>query len=148
MFDTVIRGAALAAALITLPALAARAADGITIEDAYARIMPGSQAGAAFMRIRNDGGTDDRLIGASAEIARRAELHTHRTGANGEMQMLHVPEGFAIPAGGSHDLARGGDHVMLMGLTRRPAEGESFALVLTFEKAGEITIEVPVDNRR
>jgi hypothetical protein len=64
------------------------------------------------------------------------------------MQMMHVPEGFAIPAGGEHALARGGDHVMLMGLTREVADGDVINLTLVFEKAGEIVVEAPVDNAR
>jgi copper(I)-binding protein len=64
------------------------------------------------------------------------------------MKMMEVEEGFAVPAGGSHALARGGDHVMLMGLTRDLADGDTFPLTLVFEKSGEVVIEVPVDNAR
>ena len=84
----------------------------------------------------------------ASDIAERVELHTHKAGSDGVMQMLHVPEGFEIPAGGSHALARGGDHVMFMGLTERPAEGAVVSVVLTFERAGEMTVEIPVDNAR
>lgn len=37
---------------------------------------------------------------------------------------------------------------MLMGLNGPLAQGDSFKLTLTFEKAGEITIDVPVDLTR
>lgn len=137
--------ALVAAAMFALPALAA---DTITITDAYARFMPGGMAGAAFMQIENHGSEPDRLIGVASGIAERVELHTHRAGSDGMMQMLHVPEGFEIPAGGSHALARGGDHVMFMGLTEHPADGATVPVTLTFEKAGEITLDVPVDTAR
>jgi copper(I)-binding protein len=75
-------------------------------------------------------------------------LHTHKANADGMMQMLHVPEGFVIPAGAEHALARGGDHVMFMGLNTKPAEGDLVPLTLVFEKAGEMQIMVPVDMNR
>lgn len=138
--------AATAVALCLPAGLSAGHGDGVAIRDAYARFMPGAKSGAAFMVIDNNGHDDDRLTGASSDIAAKVELHTHKHGADGTMQMMAVPEGFAIPAHDGHALERGGDHVMLMGLTRVPAEGEVVTLTLTFEKAGAVTIEVPVDN--
>ncbi len=137
--------AAVALPLFTLPALAH---DGVMINDAYARFMPGAMAGAAFMLIENHTSEDDRLIGAAATIAEKVELHTHVHGNDGTMQMVPVPEGFVIPAEDVHELKRGGDHVMFMGLKEHPAEGSTVHLTLTFEKAGVIEIDVPVDNKR
>jgi copper(I)-binding protein len=37
---------------------------------------------------------------------------------------------------------------MFMGLTEPMVQGESFPLTLTFEQAGEMVIEVPVDLER
>jgi len=62
--------------------------------------------------------------------------------------MLHVEEGFAVPAGETLMLARGGKHVMLMGLTAPLENGATVPLTLTFEKAGDITIDVVVDRDR
>ena len=100
------------------------------------------------MVLENTGGTDDRLVSASAPIAARVELHTHLDDGNGVMQMREVEGGFAVPAGGRHVLARGGDHVMFMGLTQGLTDGMRVPLTLVFENAGEITVQVPVDNAR
>ena len=136
--------AAAALAFSSLPAVAE-----IEIHHAYARASGAmANAGAAFMGIMNTGDADDRLIGASTDAAKKAELHTHKDNGDGVMQMMHVPEGFVIPAGGGHHLARGGDHVMMMGLTRAFVQGETIMLTLVFEHAGEITIEVVIDNER
>lgn len=138
---------ALTAALLcaALPAFA----EGIKISDAYARVSgPSAKSGAAFMIIENAAAADDRLIAATSEVAAKVELHTHTEDAAGVMQMVHVPEGFVIPAQGQHALARGGDHVMLMGLTGPLAQGDSFKLTLTFQNAGSITLDVPVDLTR
>ena len=64
------------------------------------------------------------------------------------MRMRHVEDGFEIPAGGTHALERGADHVMFMGLTGGFADGETVTVTLTFENAGDITIDVPVQRDR
>ncbi|MCA8883048.1 MAG: copper chaperone PCu(A)C [Rhodobacteraceae bacterium] len=140
--------AALAVPLALSAAFPALAGD-ITVTDAYARSSGMSaRSGAAFMVIANAGAEDDRVIAASAAIAERVELHTHLQDANGVMRMVEVEDGFAIPAHSSHALARGGDHVMFLGLTGPMEQGARFPLVLTFEKAGEVTVDVTVDLER
>ncbi|AUC54324.1 copper-binding protein [Sagittula sp. P11] len=121
----------------------------IEVVDAYARAAsPTAKAGAAFMVIRNTGSEGDRLIAAASDIAARVELHTHKDMGEGVMKMMHVEEGFAVPAGDMHALARGGDHVMFMGLTRPMAQGDTVTVTLTFEKAGEVVVDIPVDLER
>ncbi|GGG64468.1 hypothetical protein GCM10011415_08840 [Salipiger pallidus] len=121
----------------------------ITVTDAYVRsAMPGAPTGAAFMVIGNDSGSADRLVSVASDAAKRVELHTHISDDNGVMKMTHVEEGFAIPANGEHVLARGGDHVMFMGLNEPLVQGETVTVTLTFENAGAVTIEIPVDSER
>lgn len=121
----------------------------IMIHDSYARAAGKmAKAGGAFMQIMNKGDTDDRLIDARSPFAKKVELHTHKDLGDGVMKMVHVEEGFAIPAGATHSLARGGDHVMFMGLTETFEQGKMIPVTLVFEKAGEIEIEIPVDLER
>ncbi|MFW2543873.1 copper chaperone PCu(A)C [Primorskyibacter sp. 2E107] len=121
----------------------------IIVTDAYARTsMPGAKTGAAFMVIENTGEMPDQLIDVRSDIAVKVELHTHQDQGGGVMKMVHVEEGFAIPAGGSHALARGGDHVMFMGLSAPMVQGETVPVTLVFEKAGEVQVEIPVDLER
>lgn len=121
----------------------------ITVQDAYARANGAAGgAGAVFLTLQNTGPTDDRLLGVSTDAARMAELHSHSQTADGVMVMGRIEGGIALPAGGTHALARGGDHVMLMGLTRTLAQGDSLTVTLTFQTAGAITLAVPVDNAR
>ena len=81
-------------------------------------------------------------------MAQKVELHTHVESADGVMQMIQIEGGIALPAGEMHELARGGDHVMLLGLTQVLKDGDTFPLTLTFEQAGEVTVEAVVDNAR
>lgn len=133
-----------AMALMTLPALAGDMK--IMIEDAYAR--SGAKSGAAFFMIMNHGDEDDRLVAASSDAAPRVELHTHIEDANGVMKMRELEDGIAVPAGGMHALKRGGDHVMFMGLEAAFEQGSEIDVTLTFEKAGDVTVSIPVDNDR
>ncbi len=100
------------------------------------------------MVIHNDGETDDRLIFASSDAAARVELHTHFEQNNGVMRMMEVEDGFPVPAGGSHSLDRGGDHVMFMGLTGSWRQGDLIPLTLVFERRGELALEIEVDLER
>lgn len=137
---------AILAASLALPAAAESI---ISVSDAYARVSTkASKSGGAFMVIENTGDEADQLTGVRSEVAKRAELHTHKDDGNGMMQMLHVEDGFAIPAGGKHMLKRGGDHVMFMGLNRSLSHGDTVHVTLVFEKAGEIAVEIPVDLER
>ena len=121
----------------------------ITIDDAYARSSGMSaKAGAAFFVIHNSGAEDDQLINATSDVSKLVELHTHKDMGDGVMKMMHVPEGFTIPAGGEHALARGGDHVMFMGINEGFEQGDILTVTLTFEKAGDITVDIPVDLER
>ena len=137
--------AGVAALSFALPAFA----DGIMIHDPYARASAMmSQSGAAFMEIMNQTEADDRLVAARSDVAQRVELHTHIEDDNGVMRMVEVEDGFAIPAGGSHALARGGDHVMFLGLNQSLEHGDEIEVVLVFEEAGEMTVTIPVDLER
>jgi copper(I)-binding protein len=151
---TTFLAAAAAAATLSAAGLPARAQDGnirttaVGVEDAYARVStPNAKSGAIFMVLSNFTAEPDRLIGAASDVAERVELHTHKM-EGGVMKMLEDEDGFEIPAGGTHALERGADHVMLMGLTRPLQQGDTVTLKLTFEKAGELEVEVPVDSTR
>ncbi len=77
----------------------------------------------------------------------RPELHTHIM-EDGIAKMREVEGGIPVLAGEMTMLQRGGFHVMLMGLTQPLTHGETITITLVFEKAGEIVIEVPIDNER
>ncbi|MDP2084050.1 MAG: copper chaperone PCu(A)C [Gemmobacter sp.] len=124
-------------------------AEGVVVVDPYVRVSgPTAKSGAAFMVIENHTAADDRLIKVASDVAERVEMHTHKADAQGNMQMLEVPEGFLVPAHASHALERGGDHVMFLGLKRGLANGDKVAVTLTFEKAGDVMVEIPVDSAR
>ncbi len=60
------------------------------------------------------------------------------------MKMQHLPAGAEIPAGGSLILKPASYHVMFMGVQQNMAPGGTVKITLTFERAGSVTIDVPV----
>lgn len=120
------------------------AVGGLHISDVRARPlpMPGGNT-AVFLTITNASGEPERLINALSDAAEVVELH--ETVKEGDvMRMVHVPEGFEIPPGGSIELKPGGKHVMLMGVTAPMAVGDEVQLELVFEKSAPVTLTVPV----
>ncbi len=120
----------------------------IEIEHPYARASsPIAKSGGVFLQITNNGSEDDRLIAVKTDAARNPQIHTNII-VDGVAKMRELEDGIPVPAGETVVLQRGGLHVMLMGLTRPFLQDETITITLVFEKAGEITIEVPIDNER
>ncbi|WP_300295536.1 DUF1775 domain-containing protein [Ferrovibrio sp.] len=120
---------------------AAPKAGDIAIEQPFARATP-AKVGGVFMTLKNAGGTADRLMKAASPVAESVELHTHVK--DGDAMRMRPVEDIPVPAKGQTGLVPGGYHVMLIGLKQPLKEGTQFPLTLTFEKAGTVTIQVPV----
>lgn len=71
------------------------------------------------------------------------DMGTDDTMPSGEMTMQEV-EFIDLPAGTAVELKPGGYHVMIIGLVNPLEVGQTIQITLVFEKAGEITIDVPV----
>lgn len=126
-------------------AAAAQPADGIAVATPWMRQPPpGADVAGGYMVITNPGATADRLVGGSAAFAERVEVHQMAM-ANGMMTMEEVEGGLEVPAGGEVKLQPGGLHVMFFGLRDVPQAGDSVPVTLTFEKAGEVTVDMSVE---
>ena len=102
----------------------------------------GQTTAAAYVTVTNNGPTADRLVSASCACAQSAMFHkTTRT--NGMTSMDEV-DAFPLPAGKTLVFAPGGNHIMLMGVTGGLKEGDFADIVLTFAKAGPVTLHMPV----
>ena len=118
----------------------------VAVQDGYVRVT--AMSGAGFMVIVNQSGQADRLIGIESDAAGMAELHTHTMDANGVMMMRPVDGGLVLQHGQEAVLRRGGDHVMLMGLSAQLKNGDSVMMRFRFENAGVVEVVLPVDNKR
>jgi copper(I)-binding protein len=116
----------------------------LVIQHPWGRPSPGdTKKGAVYLTIENKGKTDDTLVGARTEVSQRTELHS-TLHENGVMKMRKVEGGVKIAAGKTVKFAPGGNHIMLLDMTRKIAVGEKFPLTLIFEKAGEVEVSVEV----
>lgn len=113
----------------------------ITVSDLSARAT--TENGAVYMKLTNNGQSDDALISAKTDVAKTVELHETTMGEGDMMQMRPVVN-IPVPAGQSVTLQKGGLHVMLIGLQKQLAAGDKISLTLTFEKAGSMTVEAEV----
>ncbi|KRA83351.1 hypothetical protein ASD76_04655 [Altererythrobacter sp. Root672] len=111
------------------------------MKDAWARDTAGTKATAAvYMTITAQAG--DRLVGASTPIAGRTDLMTmHSDG--GAMEMKYLEE-IAIPADKPVSLDPSGLHVWLADLDEPLKAGQTFPMVLEFEKAGKHQVVVSI----
>ena len=117
----------------------------LAIGHPYARATaPGQPTGGGYLKLDNQGATDDRLLGASAAtVAERVELHT--MAMDGDVMRMRSPGAIDLPAGRSVELKPGGTHLMLVGLKAPLKAGDKFPLTLRFEKAGQVEVVVNVE---
>lgn len=116
-------------------------AGAIEIQQPFARATP-AKMGGAFMTLVNTGMAGDKLLKAASPVAESVELHTHVK--EGDVMRMRPVPAIEIAGHGRTALEPGSYHVMLIGLKQPLKEGTSFPLTLTFEKAGSVTLNVPV----
>ncbi|MEP0070931.1 copper chaperone PCu(A)C [Pyruvatibacter sp.] len=131
---------------LSMPLAIAACSDGgpseISVEEPFARETIGAgTTGAAYLVIRNSGGAD-RLIAASTEAAVTTELHTHEK--DGEIMRMRKVDAIDVPAHDVVTLQPGGKHIMMFEIMEPLKDGGSFPMTLTFEEAGDITVDVTV----
>lgn len=145
------------------------AAAEVEVDDAWIRPvtdLTASDRSAAYVVITG-GSEDDALVAASvpADVAGTVEIHETVAaeepsdssmatttsmgqgmddgGTSGMMEMREVEE-IAVPADATVELEPGGFHVMLLDVQRELTPGETIELTLTFEVAGEMTVQAEV----
>ncbi|MCB1520391.1 MAG: copper chaperone PCu(A)C [Hyphomicrobiaceae bacterium] len=116
----------------------------LVISNPWTRVTPpGAKVAGGFLTITNNGKEADRLIGGSAVISHRLEVH-EMSMEGGIMKMQEVAGGLEIKPGATVVLKPGSYHVMFLDLKASPVEGTPITGTLKFEKAGEVTIAYDV----
>lgn len=143
----------IAAAAVAILSLAGCAEDesqiqfegAIEVTNAYVRAtddmseMMGMLMTGAFMDIKNNSDEDVTLVAGTAEVAGVVEIHEVVDGV-----MRKKEGGVMIPAGGTHTLKPGGDHVMLMDLSGQLEAGTEVRFTLEFSNGEVIEVLAPV----
>lgn len=129
-------------ATILLAVAPAFAAADVVVTAPWARAsILANRPGAAYLSLTTD--TGDRLLSVSSPVADQVMIHAVETRENGVARMVPL-EALDLPAGETVVLGPGTMHLMLMQLEQKLVEDATLPLTLTFEIAGEITVEAPV----
>lgn len=117
----------------------------LRIEGVWARTTPLPHGNSAlYFTVVNPLAQPDRLVSVRTDQG-LAETHESVV-ESGISKMLARPEGYIVPAQGTLLLEPGGKHVMILGVLNPLAVGSTISATLTFENAGEITLNVPVQD--
>lgn len=118
----------------------------VTVKNAWVRQnIPPQTMTAAYLAIHNEG-MATALISASTPVAEVAEIHVMTT--DGNIMRMKKIDRLPIPEDGSATLQPGGNHLMLIGLRRDLAPGDSIALTLTFANGYAQEVRAPVVSFR
>jgi copper(I)-binding protein len=135
------------------------AGGGVSVANAWSRNSPAvAGAAAVYVDITNDGDAADRLVRASVPASTAGKVELHETtaapmpssmspttmGGAAPMMTMKPVSSIAVPAGQTVKLQPGGYHIMLMDLPAQLEVGSRFDVTLTFDRAGEKTVEAEV----
>ena len=117
-----------------------RESNGLRIEGAWVKAADTGMS-AAFGILQNTSNRAIRVTAVTSKAATSMQLHETVPSADGGMEMRQKPGGFVIPADGKVQLEPGGNHLMLMGLTKpiRPGDDVTFTLTLSDGSALDFT---------
>ncbi|MEU8993470.1 copper chaperone PCu(A)C [Streptomyces caniferus] len=110
----------------------------LEVADPYMPQPVDQNMAGAYFTVKNSGDTADKLTSVTSDLSK--DITIHKT-VGTKMEQV---DSLAIPAGGELRLSRGGNHLMFMGLKKKPAEGDKVTLRLHFATADPIKVTVPV----
>lgn len=96
---------------------------------------------AGCLVIANTSAEADRLVSAHCPLAERTEIHGIKV-VGPDIKMALLADGLPIPPGYTTTLKPRGYHLLLQGLRTPLASGTRLPVTLSFEKAGEIAVEL------
>jgi copper(I)-binding protein len=124
------------------PAAAGTTLGALTIADAYIRQPASPDVAAAYLTVRNDSGDADQLSSAYCGAATTTTVHGGSAAMEAGETAPATP--VPVPANSAVTLTPGKGHIMLDGLTGTLRAGDTVSLLLRFDKAGQVLVEVPV----
>jgi|SRR5690349_15935694 len=105
--------------------------------------VSGMPTGVAYLSITNRGPRQDTLLYASSPVAERVEFH--RTSFEAGMAHMRPVNTLVVQPNSTIKAEPGGLHLMLVDLKTPLVEGTMVPLVLHFQSAGEITVQLKVE---
>lgn len=115
----------------------------LAIRDPWARAADSGTVTAVYLVVANGEAAPATYTGASSPDAASVSLHETMQ-MSGMVHMMALDSAQVIPAGDSLVLREGGKHLMVDGLRRRVAAGDTLAVTLRFSDGRAIDVRVPV----
>ena len=126
---------------LILAAAASAASAEVTVKDAWVRgVVSGQKVTGAFMTVTST--EDAKIVGASSQIAKRAEIHTSMV--MGGVNHMRKVDAIPLPAGKPVELKSGSYHVMLMEISQPMRPGDTVSLALTVVGKDGKPTEIPL----
>ena len=118
----------------------------VFIEDAYIRaIIPGQSVTAAYLTLKNESSASCRFVSVSADIAERAEFHSHMH-VDGVVRMRELKE-IVIAKDEALEFRPGGLHLMLFIENAEVNEKSRSVITLHSPDCGDVTHAVPIRRK-
>lgn len=115
----------------------------VSVQDPWVKAADSGMT-AAFGTLRNASDKKVTIVSATAEgVSDHVELHEMAADDDGQMVMREKKGGFVLPAGKSHTLEPGGDHIMLMDLPKPIKPGQDVRVTLTFSDKSTMAFTAP-----
>lgn len=111
----------------------------LSVHGAYVPQPVDASMAAGYFTVHNSGGRAAELTSVSSGLAHHVQLHT--TTKKRQMERAHA---LKVPAHGELRLARGGSHLMFMGLRKKPVEGSTVTVTLHFSGHRDVRVPMPV----
>jgi copper(I)-binding protein len=111
----------------------------LTVRGAYVPQPVTSDMAGGFLTVHNSGSAPDKLTSVTSGLSENVQIH--RTVDQRMKQVMSLP----VPANGELRLGRGGGHLMLMKLKRKPVKGDRVSLTLHFAESRPLKVSVPVE---
>jgi len=147
---------AVSGAQASVGAIAIRDAEFEYAPTSNASVYPTGGNAPLRMSIVNSAGTDDKLVSATSPVARSVRITGNAVVSSGRVLLV---EGAPAPAAAAPTSAArssasaaapadeaSGAQIVLVGVNQEIRPGLTYPVTLTFQKAGVVTVQVPVGN--
>jgi copper(I)-binding protein len=117
-------------------------AAGLSITDAWIRLLPAGAPAGGYFTLHNDTKASAELLGASSQAFGKVMLHKTME-QHGRSMMMEAGK-IEVPAGGKLEFAPGGYHMMMMMPRRKLAVGERVPVTLELSGGRKLTASFEV----
>lgn len=107
-------------------------------------VLPGKNMTAAFFTLRHHGSEQTLIAAEIPSVTNNVQLHS-MTMKDGVMAMEEMKDGYSLKTGENH-FAKGGNHLMLMDISKPPKVGSKHKLTLIFKDGSKVSCKAIVKS--